>query len=109
MPFKDPERAKQYQREYKRSRRAAEVVPVKKTTYNPEQIATAKGLLQILSDTIAEVFNTEADVFIRARCIGYLVGVGLRAVELAELESRIAIIEEDLNAYKNTRGGTQAI
>ena len=96
MPYKDPERAKQYQRNYKRAKRAAEVIPVKKTIYNPEQIVTAKGLLQVLSDTIAEVVNTDADVFIRARCIGYLVGIGLRAVEIADLENRVTELEASL-------------
>ena len=64
MPYSDPEKMKEYQREYKRQQRAKEVIPAKKTTSNPEQIATAKGLLAVLTDTITEVVNADADVFI---------------------------------------------
>jgi len=101
VPFKDPEKQKEYQRKYQRDyqrfKRSGEKPHVK--TLNPEDIQNAKGLRDLLSSIIAEVMETKADTLIKARCIGYLVSIGLKAVETADLEERIRELEE------TTRGG----
>ena len=98
MPFKDPERRRSYNREYQRLRRAGqptgnrgiEVIRVS----NLEQTKTASGLLCVLSNLIKQVLDTkEGDVFMRSRTCGYLISIGLRAVEVADLESRITNLE----------------
>jgi len=94
MPYKDPERQAEYQREWQREKRAAQVKPSPGRTLNPEEIKTAQGLLNTLTETLAEIVGTEADPFIKARCIGYLISIGLKAVEIVELEARISALEE---------------
>lgn len=98
MPYKDPGDKKNYQREYMRQKRAGQGKgdKTKGKTLDPEDIKTAQGLRDTLADTIAEVKATEADPFVRARCIGYLVGIALKAVETADLEERIRQLEADL-------------
>ena len=98
MPYKDPEKQKAYQREYQRLKRAGEptaavIKPVGKTL-NPNDIRTAKGLFYTLGDLIDEVLSTDqGDVFMRARTAGYLISIGLKAVEVAGLEQRITDLE----------------
>ena len=96
MPFKNEETRREYMRQYQRQRRAGgtgSITPARKTL-NPEDIQTAQGLLDLLSNVIGEIRDTKADPFIRARCVGYLVSIALRAVEVADLEGRIASLEE---------------
>ena len=93
MPYKDKEKQAEYQREWQRMKKAGD----NKTpgrTLNPEQVRTAQGLLELLSDVIAEVRGTEADPFIRARCIGYLAAITIKTIETAVLEQRITALEE---------------
>jgi len=63
-------------------------------TLNPEQIKTAKGLLELLADVITEIRAENADPFMRARCIGYLAAITIKAIETADLEARITKLEE---------------
>ena len=64
---------------------------------NLEQTRTASGLLQVLAGLIKEVMETtEGDVFMRARTAGYLISIGLRAVEVADLEARINNLENKI-------------
>ena len=84
MPYKDPKKQKEYQREYQRLRRAggctrAVIKPASKTL-NHEMTKTAAGLLNVLANLIREVLTTtEGDIFIRARTAGYLISIGLKA------------------------------
>lgn len=98
MPFKDKEQARRYNREYARLRRAGQ--PTKGVGIevvrpsNPEQTRTAQGLLHVLAGLIKEVLETkEGDIFMRARTAGYLISIGLKAVEVADLESRLNNLE----------------
>lgn len=101
MPFKDPERRRSYNRDYQRLRRAGqptgsrgiEVIRVS----NLEQTETARGLLRVLGGLIGEVLTTEkGDVFMRSRTAGYLISIGLKAVEIADLEGRITSLENKI-------------
>ena len=96
MPYKDQEQQREYQREYQRLKRAGLTKKGKTPhkTLNPEDIRTAKGLLAALTDTIAEVDSAKGDVFIKARLKGYLISIGLKAVETADLEQRITELEQ---------------
>ena len=95
MPYKDPEKQKEYQRQWQRSRRAGETVGFKVLRVSsPEQVRTAQGLLGVLGSLIGEVLTTEqGDIFMRARTAGYLISIGLKAVEVANLEARLARLE----------------
>ena len=94
MPYKNQETRREYMRQYQRERRAGtgnSKTPGK--TLTPEDIRTAKGLLAALTDTISEVDRAKGDVFIKARLKGYLISIGLKAVEVANLEGRITELE----------------
>ena len=63
-------------------------------TLNPETTKTAAGLLSVLAGLIREVLTTkEGDIFMRARTAGYLISIGLKAVEVADLEARLTSLE----------------
>ena len=95
MPYKDPGKQKEYQREWQRQRRAGETVGFKVLLVSsPEEIRTASALLTVLAGLIKEVLETkQGDVFMRARTTGYLISIGLKAVEVADLEARLTNLE----------------
>ena len=95
MPYKDPGKQKEYQREWQRQRRAGETVGFKVLRVSsPEQVKTAQGLLGVLAGLIGEVLTTkQGDIFMRARTAGYLISIGLKAVEVANLEARLTSLE----------------
>ena len=95
MSYKDPEKQRAYQRQWQRSRRAGETVGFKVLRVSsPEEIRTAQGLLGVLAGLIKEVLTTkEGDIFMKARTAGYLISIGLRAVEVADLEARLTNLE----------------
>ncbi len=99
MPYADKEKQKAYQRDYQRMKRAGEgeVKRQKKKPLTIEEIATAAGIRDLLAETIREVKEAKLDTVVKARCIGYLCGVGLKAVETADLEQRITRLEEGAN------------
>lgn len=101
MPFKDPEQRRSYNREYQRLRRAG--LPTGKRRIevirasNLEQTKTASGLLYVLSKLIKEILQTkQGDIFMRARTAGYLISIGLKAVEVADLEGRVTNLENKI-------------
>ncbi len=102
MPYKDPEKQKEYQREWQRRKRAGETVGFKVLQVSsPEQVKTAQGLLSVLAGLIREVLTTkEGDVFMRARTAGYLISIGLKAVEVADLEVRLTSLENKIMGGK---------
>jgi len=95
MPYKDASRQKEYQRQWQRQRRSGEVVGFKVLQVSsPEEIRTANALLTVLAGLIKEVIETqEGDIFMRARTAGYLISIGLKAVEVAGLEERLTNLE----------------
>ena len=95
MPYKDPEKQKEYQRQWQRQRRAGESTGFKVLRVSsPEEVRTAQGLLSVLAGLIREVLTTkEGDIFMRARTAGYLISIGLKAVEVADLEARLTSLE----------------
>jgi len=97
MPYSDLERRKAYQRDYSRRRRAG--LPGKSPSNLPSAVKmiTARYLLALLGETIADVQEVEADVLVKARVIGYIAGVALRALETADLEARLTALERKLN------------
>ncbi|MFC2048012.1 hypothetical protein ACFLSK_01090 [Chloroflexota bacterium] len=102
MSYKDPEKQKEYQRQWQRQRRAGETVGFKVLRVSsPEEIRTANALLTVLTGLIKEVLETkEGDVFMRARTTGYLISIGLKAVEVADLESRLTSLENEVSGGK---------
>ncbi len=106
MPFKDKEKQRAYQREYQRLRRAGQPtgsrgIEVLRVS-NLEQTETARGLLRILGGLIGDVLTAkEGDIFMKARTAGYLISIGLKAVEVADLEARLTSLENKVWRGKN--------
>jgi len=97
MPYADPDKQRAFQRDYQRARRAGQPGLKVKLQVTPAEIRTAHHLLAVLGELLREVLQTETgDIFVRARCAGYLIGIGLRCVEVADLEARIQTLEERL-------------
>lgn len=101
MPYKDQDKQREYQRkyqrEYQRMKRAAgnnSGFKVLTEDLTPEGLQTATSLLKLLGDTLYEVKSTQGDTFQKARVLGYLVRIGLKAVETADIERRLVELEE---------------
>ncbi|MDD5095225.1 MAG: hypothetical protein PHV74_12745 [Dehalococcoidia bacterium] len=92
MPFKDKELQREYQRQWQRDRRAG--VPSKRVQSSTEDIRTAKDMLAILGDILSQLKVAELDLVIKARVTAYVVSVGLRATETAQIEERLQILED---------------
>ena len=92
MPFKSKERQREYQRNWQRDRRAG--VPSRRVQSSTEDIRTAQDMLNVLTDILSQLMAAEADLFMKARTIAYVVSVGLKAAEVAELERRLITLED---------------
>ena len=94
MPYKDTEKQKEYQRLRRAGESTRAVIKPASKTLNPEMTRTAQGLLSVLGNLIGEVLTTEqGDIFMRARTAGYLISIGLKAIEVAEMEARLTSLE----------------
>lgn len=104
MPYKDPEKQRAYNREWMRMRRAGESGTPGGTPLPSEfRISAAKDILNLLAEQIEAVKqDTQAGTLEKARCIGYLAGIALKAVEAAGLEARIEALERILNERRAT-------
>jgi len=96
MPIKDAEKSREYQREYQRARRAGSPGNTTLDLSASIRIKTAEDIRMLLETTINEVREAEVDVLAKARCIGYLAGITMKAIETANLEGRVIDIEETL-------------
>ena len=92
MPFKNKERRQEYQREWQRARRAGE--PSRRVQSSTEDIRTVQDMLDVLTNILSQLMAAEADLFMKARTIAYVVSVGLKAAEVAELEQRLIALED---------------
>lgn len=73
------------------------VVP---SRFTAEQAEDVRDLLLEEIDAVRQ--DTEASACERARCIGYLAGVLLRAVEARELTARLEALEGELKGRSAT-------
>jgi len=119
MPFKDPQKRKQYHKD-RRERQKKERVegvkappggnpgnPVNPTgdplppvppdfgiRTDPAPFATARDILAVLWEQVNDCrADRTATVQARARTIGFLSQVGLKAVEVTDLAERLAVLE----------------
>jgi len=106
MPYKNPEKQRAAVREAQRRRRAGERKARRETLPELAELRyqTARDVLELLSSQVQAV-ESDADLGTveRARCIGYLAGLLLRAVEQGDLEDRLAQLEETVLANRRNR------
>jgi hypothetical protein len=102
LPFKDPERRRAYQAEYRRGQRAGNPErPGRTSLPAPFRLQTARDALALLEEQVNAVrADPGVGTLERARCLGYLAGIALRAVETGELEARLEALEGVLKERK---------
>jgi hypothetical protein len=96
MPYRDQRKARDYQREYRRTRRNGDGCTTPCTTQIPLpfRLKTAADVLALLEEQVSLVrADVEAGALEKARVIGYLAGVSLKAIEAGNLAARIEMLE----------------
>jgi hypothetical protein len=104
MAYADPEKQRAYQRDYQRLRRGGVCQTPGQTQVPSEfRIRTARDVLNLLAEQIDAVrAEEEAGTLEKARCIGYLGGIALKAVEIADLSDRVEAMEKVLKKRKES-------
>ena len=102
MPYRDPDKRRAYDREYKRSARAGDSpTPGQTLVPLPFRLKTAADVLKLLEEQVAAVRGEpNAGTLEKARCVGYLAGVALKAIEAGDLAARLEAVESVLKARR---------
>ena len=102
MPYRDPEKQRDYQREYKRMQRAgSSQTPGQTLIPMSFRLKTAQDVLALIEEQVNAVREEpEAGTLEKARAIGYLAGIALKAVEVADLSGRVEALEQVLTRRK---------
>ena len=102
MPYRDPEKQRDYQREYKRMQRAgSSQTPGQTLVPLSFRLKTAQDVLALIEEQVNAVREEpEAGTLEKARAVGYLAGIALRAVEAADLSARLEAVEHVLKRRK---------
>jgi hypothetical protein len=96
MPFADADRARDYQREYRRMRRAGDDCTTPSTTPVPLpfRLQTAQDVIDLVQEQVEAVRGEkEAGTLEKARTIGYLAGIALKAIEAGNMAARVEMLE----------------
>src|SRR4051794_33011383 len=104
MPYRDPEQRRSYDREYKRTvRSGGGPTPGQTPVPIPFRLKTAADVLALLEEQVGAVRSDESLTTVeRARTIGYLAGISLKAIETGDLAARLESVEAVL---KQRRAG----
>jgi hypothetical protein len=105
MPYANAEHARQYQREYRRTRRAGDLCTTPSTSPVPPEfrLQTAQDVIDLLQEQVALVrADEDAGTLEKARTVGFIAGVALRAIEAGNLAARLEALEV---ALKQREGG----
>lgn len=95
MPYRDPIKQRAYQREYQRLRRAgSRQTPNQSPIPSSFRLQTARDVIRLIEEQVNLVrLDVDADTLEKARAVGYLAGVALRAIEAGDLSARIESLE----------------
>lgn len=117
MTFKDPQRKREYNREYARRKRSEAITraasqveesatsgprakgktgPRKKRPIPLSRVPQVREVLSLLAHEANELAKSEIEIVTRVRATGYIAGVILKALELHEMEQRLAALEARL-------------
>lgn len=98
MPYSNPDRARTYFRNYRRLRRAGECSTPCSTPLPLEfRLDTANDVIALIENQVEAVLNDEAaGTLEKARCIGFLAGVSLKAIEAGNIAGRLEALETTL-------------
>lgn len=105
MPYADAETARTYQREYRRTQRAGECTTPSTTLPAEFRLRKASDVMTLLDEQIAAVRDeTEAGTLEKARCVGYLAGIALKAIDAGDMAARVESLESVLKRRKQGNG-----
>ncbi len=105
MPFRDRERARDYQRSYRREQCAAGCTAGSTSRVPLDfRLQTAQDVIDLIEEQVEAVRNEqEADTLAKARTIGYLAAVALKAIECGNVAARLEALEAVLK-QRNGKG-----
>ena len=104
MPFANPDRSRGYQREYRRLRRGGDRCTTPCATPVPGEfrLKTAADVLALLEEQVNAVrADADAGTMEKARTVGFLGSIALRAIEAGNLAARIEMLEAVLKQRKD--------
>lgn len=104
MPYKSEVQARDYQREYRRLRRAGDDRTTPGTSPVPVafRLQTAQDVIDLLQEQVAAVrAETKAGALEKARTVGYLAGIALKAIEAGNVAARLEALEAVLKQRKD--------
>ncbi len=103
MPYKDPEVAREYQRQRKRIERAGGGTTHVQPVPLPFRLKTAADVIGLIEEQVGAVrAEPLATTLEKARTIGFLAGVALRAIETGDLAARMEIIEAEMKQRRRS-------
>jgi hypothetical protein len=101
MPYADPERARAYFRDYRRLRRGGDAssTPGSTRLLVEFRLETAGDVIALIESQVQAVLgDAEAGTLEKARTIGYLASVSLKAIECGNVAVRLEVLETALKA-----------
>ena len=104
MPFADPEKRRQYDAEFKRKARAAEPCPTCLALPVEFRAKTAADVLALLNEQL-DTLRQDASLgsVERAKAVGYLAGIALRAIDAGDVAAREEALESILKSRSKER------
>jgi hypothetical protein len=104
VPYKDAETQRAYQRDYGRLRRAGETQTPRQTLVPTEfRLKTAADVIALLEEQVGAVReDTTLGTVERARTIGYLASIALKAIDTGDLAARLEALEMVLRTRKQS-------
>ena len=107
MPFADPEKRRQYDAEHKRRMRVAEPCPTRLTLPVEFRAKTAADVLVRRGGLNEQIETVRQDASLgsveRAKGVGYLAGIALRAIDAGDVAARVEALESILKSRPKER------
>src|SRR5262249_33459494 len=103
MPYSDPERDPTYFPDYPRLRRAGDQcsTPVQPAVSLEFRLETAGDVIALVENQVQAVLDdADAGTLEKARCVGYLATVSLKAIDAGNLAARVEALEAVLKQRK---------
>lgn len=93
MPIKDPIKRREYQRQWARKNRQIGGSVYNLNLTRQFKLETAHDLRACLEQVTNEVLHSDIDVGAKGRVMASLLSVGLRIIEISDLDARLTAVE----------------
>jgi hypothetical protein len=94
MPYKDPIKQRDYNREYQRKRRSKDGYSSKIGVTAEWKLSTADDLKSVLETMVSEIMSSDSlDLGVKGRVVASLLTVGVRLLEVGSIEERLEKLE----------------